>query len=266
MDKPYIGPKNRGSALGVGGRRGSRSRLCIRGRGAPRGHTLSMGLGCPPPEMDPQGQRGAETFPGEVRCIRPKGVSPVRRATAIAGRKAAGSPAPPRAPAARWASPARSQPVSSGFPAPEAPSLNRAGRAVTGRMRSQDPTGIGRRRRARGRARALLPLPQTRVAPPQPGPPRHLSCGSCASPSRGAASPRPPSSLLRQRLLRLRAPPAPPAPAQRRRLLARRALYRAWRRLPLGTLTGFLLGKSESGRIHPAFSHLGPAPSLSSGL
>lgn len=203
-----MGPKNRGSALDVGDRSGSRSGLCIRGRGKPWGHTLrSMAFGCSHPEIDPQDQRGAEEFPGEVRCTRPGGVSPVRRTRAIAWRNAVGSPAPPRRPATRWASLAPAPPVSSRFPLPGSRGSKppRGGPGpLPGRMRSQDPTGIGRRRRARGRARALLP--QTRAAPPQPGPLWHLSCGSCASPSRGAASPRPPSSLLRQRLLRPRRP------------------------------------------------------------
>lgn len=207
MGKPYIGPKNRGSALGVGGRSGSRSGLCIRGRGIPWGHTLrSMDFGCSPPEMDPQDQR-VQRFPGEVRCIRPKGVGPVRGARAIAWRNTVGSPAPPRPPRPRNAL-GLPGPGPAGFlrlPGSRGSEPPQGGPGpLPGMMRSQDPTGIGRRRRARGRARALLP--QTRAAPPQPGPPWHLSCGSCASPSRGAASPRPPSSLLRQRLLRPRRP------------------------------------------------------------
>lgn len=54
-----------------------------------------------------------------------------------------------------------------------------------------------------------------KLARPRPGPwltpKRYLSCDSFASPSRAAASPRPPSSLLPQRPLRLRgSDPAPP--------------------------------------------------------
>lgn len=85
-----------------------------------------------------------------------------------------------------------------------------------------------------GQARALLL--RALAAPSQPRPPRHLSCGSCASPSRAAASLRPPSSLLPQSPLRLRrtASARPPTAAVDWLSPPRTG---SWRQHSLGTLT-----------------------------
>lgn len=69
--------------------------------------------------------------------------------------------------------------------------------------RTQDSAG-GRRPWRHVPRGELEPCFLARAAPPQSRPQLHLSFGSCASPSRAAASPRPPSSLLPQRPFRLR--------------------------------------------------------------
>lgn len=51
------------------------------------------GVGVSFPGGASRAQRSAETFPGDVRCIRPKGVSRIGRARAITQGSAAGSPA-----------------------------------------------------------------------------------------------------------------------------------------------------------------------------
>lgn len=176
---------------------------------------------------------------------------------ATARSNAVGSPVahhPPQSAGPPWPRPSLSVLRLPSFPAPEAPSLNRAGRGRYPGRGAKTPRESGGGAAPEGRARALLP--QARAAPPQPRPPRHLSCDSCASPSREAASPRPPSSLLLQRLLRLRRtafatrtrPPLPPIG------WARRAPGLAT--TPIGHLTwiyGFLLVRSDSRRTLPAF-------------
>lgn len=82
------------------------------------------------PQGCPGAQRGAETSPRDIRCIRPKSVSPIGRARTIAQSSAVGSPAPsPRPPrsALGFPDPIPAS-VSSGFLAPEAQSLHWAGR------------------------------------------------------------------------------------------------------------------------------------------
>lgn len=195
-------------------------RFRIRSQATPWGHTLSMVLGCPSPGV-PLGpsrvQRHPPPPPPDVRCIRLKDVSKIGRTKAIAWGSAAGTLSPYHPGSA----PGLSDPVPClnflGFPAPQARSPGEGrGRYPGTTRRSQDPTGIERPPASEGQARALLPWAHT--APPQPRPPLHLSCGSCASPSRVAVSLRPPSSLLRQSPLHLRRtasaararPPPPP--------------------------------------------------------
>ena len=135
--------KTIGSVLGVGGKRGSRGRLCMRGWATPWSHALSMSLGCPLPGVTPQDQQGAETFPSDIRYIRPKDVSQIRRARAIARRDALGSSPWPPLPAVRWASPAPSPPQF--FPASQLqrlePPQDGPGPLPGTTRRSQDPHG-----------------------------------------------------------------------------------------------------------------------------
>ena len=171
----------------------------------PWGPALSMGLGCPPPGVPPGPSGVQRPSPRTSSALgRTKGVSQIGRARDIPE----GVPRdhrPPTTPTVRGASPAPPlASVSSGFPTPQARSPHGVSRAVTLGLRggAKTPRQSSGGAAPKGRARALLP--RALAAPPQPRPLRHLSCGSCASPSRAAASPRPPSSLLPQSPLRLR--------------------------------------------------------------
>lgn len=159
-------------------------------RDVPRGRQVHQAKMCQPD------RQGHGHHPGECSGI--TGLSPPgQRAASLRPRPL--PQFPPASPLLRFAAP-----------------TGRA-RAVTLRRRggAKTPRESGGGAASEGRARA--PLPRARAAPPQPRPPRHLSCGSCASPSRAAASLRPPSSLLPQSPLRLhrtayaaRARPPPP--------------------------------------------------------
>lgn len=170
----------------------------------PWGPALSMGLGCPPPGVPPGPSGVQRPSPRTSRALgRKKGVRSA--GPGPSSERVPRDHRPPITPAVRGASPAPPlASVSSGFPTPQARSPHGVSRAVTLGRRGGAKTPRQSRGGAapEGRARALLP--RALAAPPQPRPPRHLSCGSCASPSRAAASPRPPSSLLPQSPLRLR--------------------------------------------------------------
>lgn len=226
------------------------------------GNTLRplQGTGVSPSQGCPRAQQSAETSPGGVRCIRPRGISRAGTARAIA----------PDFPDPHPPSPLPQLPLASRRLLRLAvPTTGRAGAVTPGTTRrSQDPTG-GRHRCRRAQEASSSPAyagPRGPAPAPTPAAPelrlmRFSQPGGSFSSSAifpPAAAPAPPQPRRRS-----------PAPARRRRLLARRALQRGLAATPIGLpnrpdwLSGLLLGRREIGRTLPRYPCAPPPASLS---